>query len=82
MLTLQLTSVFVVQHVARVDEPDEDVKLIGVYSTRERAVTAVEQLRRAPGFCDHADGFHIDEYEIDKDHWVEGFFTANGDPPE
>ena len=32
-----------------------------------------------PGFKDHADGFTIDEYEIGKDHWAEGFRTISAD---
>jgi hypothetical protein len=70
---VQLTSVFVVQHVARANEPDEDVKFIGVYSTRERAIAATSRLRPLPGFRDGLDGFHIDEYRLDEDHWAEGF---------
>jgi hypothetical protein len=32
------------------------------------------------GFRDFPDGFSIDEYEIDKDHWQEGFVGL--DPTE
>lgn len=66
-------TVFVVQHVVREDEPDQDVKLVGVYSTRAAARSAIARLRRQPGFRDVPDGFHVDEYELDADHWSEGF---------
>lgn len=43
-----------------------------------------------PGFSEHPNlidadasdeesGFYIDEYELDKDHWAEGFVTLTGD---
>jgi hypothetical protein len=70
-----LTSVYVLQHVHSVDDRAEDVKFIGVYSSRENAQAAIIRLRHAPGFSEAPDGFHIDEYQIDKDQWVEGFST-------
>ncbi len=68
-----MNSVFVLQHVNSLDDGAEDVKFIGVYSTRENAIAAVARLSRAPGFTDSQDGFHIDEYGLDQDHWPEGF---------
>ena len=70
-----MTSVFVVQHIAREGQPDEDVKFIGAYFSREQAVAATNRLRELPGFRDYPDGFHIDEYSLDKDYWAEGFVT-------
>ena len=67
---------FVVQHVAREGEDDEDVKFIGWYSTHTFADEAVARLRLQPGFSDYPDGFHIDEYEVDRDHWTDGFVSV------
>ena len=47
----------------------------------------LERLKILPGFRDHPDlvrpeiendtsGFYIGEYELDKDHWPQGFATA------
>ena len=71
-----MTSVFVVQHVHEADDGTEDVKFIGVYSSRETATAAVSRLARQPGFADAADGFSIDELRLDQDHWVEGYVTV------
>ena len=71
------TSVFVVQHVAREDALDEDVKLIGVYATKVEANAAVLRLKDQPGFCDFADTFSIDEYRLNEDHWTDGFVTVH-----
>ena len=68
-----MTTVFVVQHVARQDEAGEDVKFIGVYSDQQQATTATIRLRTLPGFRDYPHGFCIDEYLLNQDHWSEGF---------
>jgi hypothetical protein len=70
-----MPSVFVLQHVHSTEDDLEDVKFIGVYSSREKAQAAMERLGHAPGFSDAPDGFHIDEYDLDRDHWVEGYVT-------
>ena len=51
----------------------EDVKLIGVYSSRAAAEAAILRASKQPGFSKSINGFNIDEYEIDKDHWTEGY---------
>lgn len=70
-----MKKVWIVQHVHEFNDEDEDVKFIGVYRSQESAERAVERLKLQPGFKDAIEGFHIDEYELDKDHWVEGYFT-------
>lgn len=49
------------------------VKLVGIYSSEELARAALERTRKLPGFSDEQDGFSIDRYEVDKDHWPRGF---------
>ncbi len=68
-------TVYMLQHVHCLEDGEEDVKLIGVYSSLENAQAAVRRLSLAPGFSEALTGFHIDEYQIDKDQWVEGFST-------
>jgi len=69
-------SVFVLQHVAREGQDDEDVKFVGVYSSRTAAESAVSRLLVRPGFSGFPDGFRIEEYELDEDHWTEGFVSV------
>jgi hypothetical protein len=71
-----VTKVYVLQHVHSLEDGTEDVKLIGVYSSRDNAQAAITRLRQAPGFSDAPDGFQIDEYQMDKDQWVEGYSTV------
>ena len=70
-----MASVYVLQHVHSMDGDVEDVKFIGVYSSREKAQAAVARLSCVPGFSEASDGFHIDEYQVDQDQWVEGYAT-------
>jgi hypothetical protein len=79
-----MASVFLLQH-CRVDEfACDNIKVVGIYSSRQEAEGAVERLRSLPGFRDHphiidalsdeeGSGFTIDDYWIDEDNWVEGF---------
>jgi hypothetical protein len=71
-----MPSVFVLQHVHPQEDGAEDVKFIGVYSSRENAQAAVKRLARLPGFADAPDGFHIDQYRVDQDQWAEGYATV------
>jgi homoserine kinase type II len=79
-----MDSVFVVQHLRRHSDDEENVKLIGVYRSAEAARAAIDRLKAQPGFRDNPNvvdalrdtddqGFHVDEYPLDKDHWAEGF---------
>jgi len=69
-----MKSVFVLQHTYELDGCDE-IKFIGVYSTKREAENAIERLSKQNGFKDRIEGFTIDEYEINKDYWTEGFVT-------
>jgi hypothetical protein len=60
-------------HVREDDEYKEDAKLIGAYSSAEAASSAIARVKDQPGFRDYVAGFEVSAYEIDKDHWSEGF---------
>lgn len=82
-----MDTVYLLQHMHVLPSAEEDVKILGIYRTRELALAAVERLRSQPGFRDfpnivdpevteEEDGFYIDAYTLDKDHWSEGFITV------
>jgi len=54
-----------------------DEKLIGVYATRSDASLAIERVKDKPGFSEGGE-FEIAEYELNKDHWVDGFVRHEG----
>jgi homoserine kinase type II len=65
-----------VTHTRSLDCGCDDVKFIGVFSSRESAAAAVAQLVRQPGFIEHPDGFFVEVYPVDRPHWTEGFATV------
>ena len=67
--------VIVLHHAHRLAPDQEDIKLIGVYSSHEQARAAQNRISALPGFNDATDGFQFDEYEIDTDQWTEGYET-------
>jgi hypothetical protein len=69
--------VFVLHHVHTFDNGDEDVKLIGVYSSLVTAQTAITRLKYQPGFRELPEGFTISQYRVDTDHWIEGYTTMD-----
>ncbi|MFJ1551060.1 hypothetical protein [Streptomyces sp. NPDC088246] len=57
-----------------IDEQDgDDVKLLGIYSTKEKAAERIVRARLLPGFRDEPKCFIIDPYLLDDDTWEEGF---------
>jgi hypothetical protein len=57
-------------------EHDDDGKLIGVYSSEENAIAARARVASKPGFVELPERFTVAAYELDKDHWTEGYVTA------
>lgn len=68
------STVHVDQDRVFIDEQDgDDVKLLGIYSTREQAEERIKRARLLPGFRDEPECFLFDGYELDEDTWTEGF---------
>jgi hypothetical protein len=69
--------IFVLHHVHIFDDGEEDVKLIGLYILA-RAGAGGARVGTMPGFRDAPEGFSIDPYILDEDHWTEGYITVIG----
>jgi len=73
--------VWVLWHIPPGGDKLSDYSLIGLYSSRDAAVAAVERLKDKPGFRDSPGviddtddaGFFLEPYLLDQDHWAEGF---------
>lgn len=78
-----MSSVFVVQHSYEQDDDChcEETKFIGVYSSINEATSAIERLKRQPGFSSRPEAFFIDEYPLNVDHWSEGYITERDGIP-
>ncbi|WP_211660254.1 DUF7336 domain-containing protein [Pedobacter nototheniae] len=53
----------------------EDIKLIGIYSTENKAMAAQSRAELLDGFKDSKEGFEISCSKIDNDEWISGFIT-------
>jgi hypothetical protein len=69
-----MKSVFILWYVY--GETDDGHLLAGVYASNADALAAIERLKYMPGFASNPKGFQMDEYEIGKDHWTEGFLSG------
>jgi hypothetical protein len=70
-----MNTAYIVHHVHIHEDGHEDTKLIGAYTSEQTAQAAIARLQCQPGFCDTPEGFTIDRYMLDHDHWREGYAT-------
>jgi homoserine kinase type II len=61
--------------VNEIPECEDAELLIGVYSSEAEAKAAIQRLKDQKGFADFPDGFQIHPYELNRDHWTEGFIV-------
>jgi len=54
-------------------EHEDTELLIGAYSSEAEAKAAIQRLKDKPGFVTFPEGFQIHPYELNRDHWPEGF---------
>ncbi|MBM5572671.1 MULTISPECIES: DUF7336 domain-containing protein [Deefgea] len=81
-----MNSVFLLQHLHTLPSGVDDVKIIGIYSTKDAALAAISRVKLQNGFNDFPElvnyeldmsdeGFHLNEFILDKDNWSEGYVT-------
>ncbi len=80
-MSIPLADVFLLWHTHDLTDDcgtHEEVKLIGVFSSEEKASEAMEQLKDKEGFRDFPIScFEIAKMKIDRTSWVDGFFAAH-----
>lgn len=65
--------IYYVEHVYEKDN-QEEIKFIGVFSSRKKAQDAINNLILKPGFRDFPiDCFQISEGKLNRSGWEEGF---------
>ncbi|MFC4323272.1 DUF7336 domain-containing protein [Litchfieldia salsa] len=70
--------VYLLQHSYEYEYKGEifdEIKIIGVFATKENAEKVIDKYNSLPGFKDHPlECFHIDKFEVDNiSSWDEGF---------
>lgn len=71
-----MTDIYLLHHVHSLDDAKECVKLMGVFSSLDKAEAAKTQALTMPGFVDSPDGFSINRYVLDDVAWTKGFAPA------
>ena len=77
---------YIVEHLHILYDDVEDIKFLGVFSTKEKAEKAIQILSKQPGFKDFPkiiddndiEDFYIIKVVVDEiAEWKEGFTTVN-----
>ena len=72
----QNVKLYQLHHEYELDEGDREMKSLGIYSSQEKAIEAIERYRTLEGFRNRPDGFVISELIVDRDSgWTEGFIS-------
>jgi hypothetical protein len=56
----------------------EELKLLGIFSSRKLALAAKKRMKTRPGFREHPSGLIVAESFVDRDLWPDGFITQTG----
>ncbi|EGL14922.1 MULTISPECIES: hypothetical protein [unclassified Paenibacillus] len=67
-----MLTVFLLQHSYEWNQI-ESTKVIGIYSSKDKADAVIEKYKELPGFKEFPDDFYIDAYQVDENEWTEGF---------
>ena len=67
--------VYIVEHSYILDGCEE-IKHIGVFTTKKKAKKAVKKLKKQKGFKKHKKGFTIGPCKLNQIYWDGGFFTV------
>lgn len=66
-------TVYLLWHGDDLEEGTPEAKLLGVYSSEEKAQERITRSLGQPGFADHPDDFLIVPQTVDKDDWPDGY---------
>jgi hypothetical protein len=76
MTSREMRQVYLLWHTHELEDGESDEKLLGVYSTEEKAAGRIASAGHLPGFREAPDGFEVARYVVDHDEWAEGFVTS------
>ena len=65
--------VYLLCHDYETPTSPDNGEILGIFGSETDARQAMADLASKPGFIAFPQGFTIDRYEVDEDHWTEGF---------
>jgi len=72
-----LNKVYMLLHIHLMEDRREDAKNLGIYSSKKKVFEEIKKYKTLAGFKDHPRGFHVYEYEIDKNLCEDDFITCH-----
>ena len=76
-----MEKVYLLQHSYEINYEGisfNNTKIIGIYSTKEKAEDVVQRYKNIQGFNKYPIScFYIDEYQLDENQWTEGFVGSD-----
>ncbi|MBP3208137.1 MAG: hypothetical protein J6M21_07780 [Campylobacter sp.] len=69
-------AIYALWHTHILENGDEDIKFLGFFSKKEKALKAIERYKILPGFKEFPNQFDLCQYELNECHWKEGFTTS------
>lgn len=76
MASQELQQVYLPWHTDELEDGESDEKLLGVYSTEEKATRRIASAMERPGFREAPASFEVARYVVDHDQWAEGLVTS------
>lgn len=61
------------------EDEGDDLKILGVFASREAADQRIELARTESGFRDEPECFYVATYQLDEPLWLDGFVAAGED---
>lgn len=75
-MTRKFEKVYLVTHFKEDSESIDGFKIVGIFSTEEKAEAVIKELSQAPGFSEHKEGFSVGPYEVNRNNWEGGFLSG------
>jgi hypothetical protein len=67
------------EHERELGDEVYETKIIGIFSSEQKAKDAVERLKVEKGFENYPDGFEVYPFELDDTQWNEGFTQGDAE---
>ncbi len=76
-----MTTLYLLHHLNKRTDSDEEKILIGVYQSLELAQRAVTDLAARPELAEHKNRFWLDTYQLDETNWTTAIETDSLENP-
>jgi len=71
-----MTDVFIVSFDRQLPSGEDDERLLGVYSTEQKAQAALARFKAQPEFRDHSECLAAEPFTLDETSFKEGFISV------